>query len=119
MKNTKRIFSFIIILSFLSGCSTAEMFTSEKDDLLFSEITELYDQINNGDWDGALSNVNKFQNNYKDQQWKLLLLGTIDQFHDLELEVESLKEYVKDEDDVESMLGLREIKYQLYTIYNI
>ncbi|MGJ9381869.1 DUF4363 family protein [Salipaludibacillus sp. CF4.18] len=109
----------LMTLCMLSGCSTAEIFQSKTDEALFNDINDLYEQIDKEEWDGALSNVNKFQKNYEKQKLKLLMLGTIDYYHELELEVESLKEYVKDEDDVESKLGLNEIKYRLFTIYNL
>jgi len=47
------------------------------------------------------------------------MLGTMDQFHDLEIEVELLKEKIEDEDDVNSKSALREINYRLYTLYNL
>ncbi|WP_264755142.1 hypothetical protein [Bacillus solitudinis] len=40
-------------------------------------------------------------------------------YKDIELEVESLREYVKDEDEVESLISLRQILYRLNVIYTM
>jgi len=119
MKKLGYIIGLFMIINLVSGCSTAEFFRTEKDELLFSEIASLYDQIDEEEWDGVLSDVNKLHDNYKQRKWKLLMLGNMDQFHDLEIELELLKEKVEDEDDVESKSALREINYRLYTIYNL
>jgi hypothetical protein len=49
----------------------------------------------------------------------LQLLGAKSDYQDIESEVKWLKEYVKDEDGVESMIRLKQIHYRLTVIYNM
>nr|WP_235788423.1 DUF4363 family protein [Salipaludibacillus sp. CUR1] len=103
----------------ISGCTTADFFITEKDERLFTEIAELYEEVEAGDWDEASARVKKIEKTYDERKWKLLMLGAIDTIHDLEMEIELLKENIREEDDTESKLTLQGIRYRLFAIYNL
>ncbi|WP_157812034.1 DUF4363 family protein [Alteribacter populi] len=117
MVSTSRSVTLIIIIIFLTGCSNVSI--TEKDELLFEKIDELHVQIDQEQWEKALSNINEFQNSYEHRKWKMQLLGAIDDYEEIELEIEKLKETLKDQDELESKVGLREIKHRMFLIYNL
>jgi DNA polymerase III delta prime subunit len=92
---------------------------SEKDELLFYSIDELQHQIEKEEWVHVLSNINEFQEKYEQRKWKLQILGEIDDYKEIELEIGALKEYVKEKDKLESMIALSEIKQRLQIIYHL
>lgn len=108
-----------MILILISGCNVGNIVKTEKDELLFDKIFELQDQIEHQQWDAALSSITELENEYAQRKWKLQLLAAKYDYHDIELEMELLKENVKDEDTVECMLRLRQIHYRLTVIYNM
>jgi DNA polymerase III delta prime subunit len=112
----KLILAFILFLSFITGC---DVIKSEKDELLFYSIAELQHQIEQEEWVHALSQINKFQKKYEQRKWKLQLLGELDDYKEIELEIGSLKEGVKEKDKLESMIALSEIKQRLHIIYHL
>jgi hypothetical protein len=114
-------FIYILGLSiiFISGCSIGDFIKTEADDILFTQLSELQHQIEAEKWEGSLSNINEFEQEYAKQKWKIQLLAAKQDYQDVELEVELLKEYVKDQDKVESMSRLRQILYRLTVIYNM
>jgi hypothetical protein len=107
------------MLILISGCNVGNIVKTEKDELLFNEIFELQHQIELNEWGDALSNITEFEKKYSQRKWKLQLLGAKSDYQDIESEVKWLKEYVKDEDGVESMIRLRQIHYRLTVIYNM
>jgi hypothetical protein len=112
-------FGLLLILTLISGCNAGNIVKTEKDELLFNKINELQHQIEQEEWDKARSNITEFEKKYAQRKWKLQLLAALSDYKDIELEVELLKEYVADEDKVESLLRLRQIHYRLTVIYNM
>ncbi|WP_227936124.1 DUF4363 family protein [Alkalihalobacillus deserti] len=119
MTGISSAFRLLLILTFLSGCNVGNMVKTEKDELLFNEINELQHLIEEEEWDDVRSNISAFEKRYTQQKWKLQLLAAQSDYQDIGLEVELLKEYVKDEDEVECLLRLRQIHYRLTNIYNM
>jgi hypothetical protein len=112
------ILALCMILSLVAGCNVGSVFITEKDELLFNKIDELYEQIEDAEWDEAFANMNDFKQEYEQRRWKLMLLGELDDYKQIELEMERFKESVEDEDEYESKVGLREIKYRLFIIFH-
>jgi hypothetical protein len=108
-----------MITILFSGCTVGNIVKTEKDELLFTKISELQHLIEEEEWDNALENIREFENKYAKRRWKLQLLAAISDYKDIELDVELLKEYVKDQDGVESLIRLRQIYYRLTVIYNM
>jgi hypothetical protein len=121
--NMIRIINYVVglfmMLILISGCNVGNIVKTEKDELLFNEIFELQHQIELNEWEDALSNITEFEKKYSQRKWKLQLLGAKSDYQDIESEVKWLKEYVKDEDRVESMIRLKQIHYRLTVIYNM
>ncbi len=109
---------FMIII-LISGCNVGNIVKTEKDELLLNSISHLHHQIEQEEWDGAVSNITEFEKEYAKRKWKLQLLAAQSDYQDIELEVELLKENMKDEDKVECLLRLRQIHYRLTSIYNM
>jgi predicted HAD superfamily phosphohydrolase len=108
----------VLLMSFtlVTGC---DVFKTEKDEILFNKIEELQLQIQEEQWDEALSNMNEFKKVYGARKWKMQLLGELEDYKDIELEMELFKESVKDQDELESKRGLSQIKHRLIYIYNL
>jgi hypothetical protein len=121
--NMIRIINYVVglfmMLILIAGCNVGNIVKTEKDELLFNEIFELQHQIELNEWEDALSNITEFEKKYSQRKWKLQLLGAKSDYQDIESEVKWLKEYVKDEDGVESMIRLKQIHYRLTIIYNM
>jgi DNA polymerase III delta prime subunit len=112
----KLILGLILFLSFITGC---DVFKTEKDELLFYSIAELQNQIEQEEWDQVLSHISHFQEKYEQRKWKLQLLGELDDYKEIELEIGALKESVKEKDKLESMIALSEIRHRLLIIYSL
>ncbi|MFC0559802.1 DUF4363 family protein [Halalkalibacter alkalisediminis] len=119
MTRISSAFGLLLILTFFSGCNVGNIVKTEKDEFLFNKINELQHQIEQKEWDEVRSNITEFEKQYAQRKWKLQLLAALSDYKDIELEVELLKENVKDEDEVESLIRLRQIHYQLTVIYNM
>jgi hypothetical protein len=100
-----------------TGCSNVTI--TEKDELLFYKIDELHDYIDDEQWEKALKNLNEFQKSYKSRKWKLQLLGVLEDYKEIELEMEQLKENIKEKEELECKIGLLHIKHRMYIIYNL
>ncbi|SES11317.1 DUF4363 family protein [Salipaludibacillus aurantiacus] len=119
MYKTLMIPALIIFVILISGCSTSDIFITEKDELLFTEIRALYEEIDERKWEDAKSKMTNIEKIFEQRKWKLFMLGQLSQIHDIELEFELLIENINEEDDSESKLGIKKIKRQLYSIYNL
>ncbi|WP_332631588.1 DUF4363 family protein [Halalkalibacter flavus] len=113
------ILGLCLVFMTISGCNVGDFVKTEKDELLFIKISELQHLIEKEEWDNALENIREFENTYSKRKWKVQLLAALDDYKDIELEVELLKENVKDEDQVESLIRLRQIHYRMNFIYNM
>lgn len=116
MSKFRLILGLIVMLISITGC---DIFKTEKDDLLFHSVTELQHQIEKEEWDKALSNINKFENLYEERKWKLQLLGELEDYKEIELEIVALKESVKEQEKLDAKIGLGQIKHRLDVIYNL
>ncbi|WP_088102925.1 DUF4363 family protein [Halalkalibacter urbisdiaboli] len=114
--NGKQLVLIITTLFLLTGCNIVQ---SEKDHHLFSSITELQHHVEEEAWTDALLNIQAFQKEYEQRKWKLQLLGALDDYKEIELEIASLKESLKGEEELESKISLSHIKHRLQLIYNL
>lgn len=112
-------FGLLMLLTLMSGCTVANIVKTEKDELLLIKIDELRHLIEQEEWNDVSSNITNFEGMYEQRKWKLQLLSALSDYKDIELEVELLKENVKDEDEIESLIRLRQIQYRLSVIYNM
>ncbi|MCR3920964.1 MAG: DUF4363 family protein [Firmicutes bacterium] len=106
----------VALLLITTGCS---VFKSEKDDVLFSTVIELQQQINNQEWRQALTNTGNFQNHYKNRKWKLQLLGEAEDYKEIEVKTLVLREAIKQKDELEANTTLEEILYRLQVIFEL
>lgn len=106
----------IVVLSLIMGC---EALKTEADKGLFDSIAELRQQIEQEEWDDTLSHINLFKESYEQRKWKLQLLGDLDDYKGIELELVSLEESAKDKNKLETLIALMEIKQRLEIIYNL
>ncbi|WP_209124878.1 DUF4363 family protein [Alkalihalobacillus sp. BA299] len=109
---------FLIMLgSLITGCSNLTIM--EKDEILFNKIELLQDYVEKEDWEQALSVINDFQIDYRNRKWKMQFLGGLDDYRELELEIEKLKETIKENEKLESKVGLRQLKHRILFIYDL
>ncbi|BAB05688.1 DUF4363 family protein [Halalkalibacterium halodurans] len=108
-----------LLLTLLSGCNVGDLFKTKNDELLFDQVMELQQQIEHQKWEEALANIENFEAHYANQKWKMQLLGELEDYQDIELEIERLKVNVQEQDEYECMLGLKQIQYRLAVIYTI
>ncbi|MFD1040361.1 DUF4363 family protein [Virgibacillus byunsanensis] len=108
------IVSFILLAS-ITGC---DLLKTEKDDLLFNAVTEIELQVDKKEWDKSTSTINEFQELYEKRKWKLQLLGEMEDYKEIELEMGTLKESLKDQDQLESKISLGQIMKRLQIIYD-
>lgn len=106
----------IVFFIILSGC---DLVKTEKDEVLFKTASDVHNQIEQQEWDKALTTIKEFENLYEDRKWKLQLLGELEDYKELELEIVTLKESLKEEDRFEAKVGLRQIEHRLHLIYEL
>lgn len=116
MSKFRLILGLVALLILITGC---DVFKTEKDVLLLNSVTNLQHQIEKDEWDKALSNINKFENLYEERKWKLQLLGELEDYKEVELEIAALKESVKEQEKLDAKIGLAQIKHRLHVIYNL
>ncbi|MEC5423890.1 DUF4363 family protein [Virgibacillus sp. C22-A2] len=116
MFKLKLVAAFLLLLLLLTGC---DLLKTQKDDLLFTSVTEVENQIKKKEWDQATSTISDFQELYNKRKWKIRLLGELDDYKGLEAEVISLKESLREEDEMESRIAIGQIMHRLHLIYNI
>ena len=116
MVHFKLATALLFLLVTLTGC---DLLKTEKDHLLLTSVTKTETHLDKKEWDQALANINDFQDLYNQRKWKLQLLGELEDYKEIESEIISLKVSLKDEDELESRIGLGEIIYRLNVIYNL
>ncbi len=113
---SSRTLGILMVFVLITGCNVTK---SEKDQTLFGKVDEMQHQIEQDQWDKLQSNLEEFEAKYKRQKWKMQLLGEHGDYQGIELEIEQMKESVKERDRLESKLGLRKIKHHMTLIYNL
>ncbi|WP_197046647.1 DUF4363 family protein [Oceanobacillus salinisoli] len=116
MGKIKLLSALVFIFILTSGC---DLVKTEKDELLFSSVTLLEEQINKKEWGQAISTIDEFEELYNKRKWKLQLLGELEDYKEIELEILALKESLKEEDEYESKVSLDQIIHRLHLIYNL
>jgi hypothetical protein len=106
----------LFCLNMITGC---DVIKSDKDQLLFNKIEELELQVEQEQWDEALFHMNEFKDSYENRKWKLQLLGNLEDYKSIELEIELFNENVQEKDGLESKKGLSHIKYRLFSIFSL
>jgi hypothetical protein len=106
----------IMFIMTITGCGLVK---SAKDQTLFSMIPEIKDQVEKNEWDAAVSDIHKFEEKYDKRKWKLQILGELDDYQSIELEIEKLKESAKEKDRLESNQGLSQIQFYMESIYSL
>ncbi|MBP1970170.1 hypothetical protein J2Z83_002288 [Virgibacillus natechei] len=112
----KFIMALLLLLITSTGC---DLLKTEKDDLLIRSVTEIEDQIDQEEWDKAISDIHDFQELYDSRKWKLQLLGELEDYKQIELEILGLQQSLKEEDFMEAKIGVGHIKHRLNMIYNM
>ncbi|WP_096188029.1 DUF4363 family protein [Evansella halocellulosilytica] len=110
-------FHLLLIIIFLTSCSN--VLITDNDELLFNKIDELLEEIEEEQWEQAQSRIEEFENSYNERKWKMQLLGVVDDFKDIEGELEKVKVSVREEDDLEAKIGLYEIRHRMRMIYDL
>lgn len=121
-KGSEKMFKLKIILPLciVLICVTAcDIVKTEKDELLFNTVTDIQTQVENREWDSALTNINQLENLYEQRKWKLQLLGELEDYKEVELEIISLKEIIKAQDDLEANITLSNILHRLELIFDL
>ncbi|WP_018922726.1 DUF4363 family protein [Salsuginibacillus kocurii] len=116
MATGRSLIILLFMLSFLTGC---ELFMTEKDDLLFATLGEIREHIEEEEWEEAYAHIEEFQKRYEEQKWKLQLLGGVEDYNEIELQILQFKETIKEEDALESKIGLSQMKHRLTIIYHL
>ncbi|MGO4887615.1 DUF4363 family protein [Anaerobacillus sp. MEB173] len=117
MKKIIRYLALIIMVTSMIGCSNVTI--TEKDELLFNKINQVQNDIEDEQWDRALKNLSEFQKNYQNRKWKMQLLAGLDDYTEIEIEMEKLKETIKEKEGLESKVGLSHIRQRMFIIYNL
>lgn len=113
----KRLFlALLVLLVLLTGCDVVK---TENDRQLFSTATELQQQINNKEWDQAFTKANDLQSQYQERKWKLQFLGELEDYKRIESEILTLKEAIKQKEELESNIAISQILHRLQTIYRL
>ncbi|GAE29786.1 DUF4363 family protein [Alkalihalobacillus hemicellulosilyticus] len=115
----KQLIGIAMLILLITGCNVEQIVKTEKDHLLFQQTSILKEQIENEEWDEVSKSITHFEKNYSKRKWKLQLLAAIGDYQDIELHIVSLKEYAKDEDKVESLTSISQIRHLLTIIYNL
>jgi hypothetical protein len=109
----------VLILTLIAGCHTGEIMKTEKDQVLFDYIGHMQQQVENHEWQEVLINMESFKKEYDKRKWKIQMLGELEDYQDIELEVEKFIISARDNDEIECQLGLKQIEYRLSVIYEI
>ncbi|OIJ15268.1 hypothetical protein BKP35_05315 [Anaerobacillus arseniciselenatis] len=116
MAKTKILIAILFLLIFNSGC---DLIKTEKDRLLLQSTTELEQLIKKEDWETAMENIEKFERHYDQRKWKLQLLGELEDYKEIELQLLSLKENINNEEETEAIISIKQINHLLNIIYNL
>lgn len=114
MARLRLLLVLLILTITVTGC---ELIKTEKDDRLMSTLTELQQQIESNEWDKALLKIRDFHNQYEDRKWKLQLLGEKEDYNEIELQIITLEETIKEKDEFQANISLGQIKHRLQSIY--
>jgi hypothetical protein len=106
----------IILLIAFTGCEAVK---TERDHLLINTMDELRQQIEEENWDSALTQVGIFEKRYEQRKWKLQLLGELGDYKEIEIQLIKLNQALTDKDKTEASVSTNQIIYLLNTIYNL
>lgn len=107
------LFCFIIIL-LLSGCSDPV-----GGEVFFNHIDEMEQALDQQEWNMITQYVEDFKKIYKDEQWKLQLLGDEEEYEGLYRSINNLVAAVKEEDSVNLRMELATSRTILEQIYSV
>ncbi|MCR6109127.1 DUF4363 family protein [Bacillus sp. A301a_S52] len=119
MVKVSKLTRMILILTLIAGCHTGEIMKSEKDQVLFDYIGHMQHQVENHEWREAIISMESFKKEYDKRKWKMQMLGELEDYQDIELEVEKFKVSARENDESECQLGLKQIEFRLSSIYEI
>lgn len=111
----KRKLTFFIFLSImLSGCTN-----QLGGDTFFNHIDLLEQEIDQSEWSKIATQADKLKSIYKDNKWKLQLLGDEDEYEGLHESINNLIAAAKEKDSTSTRLELATVKSILEDIYSL
>lgn len=119
LKKTRYLLGALFLILFLSGCNVGDLFKTDRDEALFTAVTEMKQHVEKEEWMTVRAKMDTFQTNYDNQKWKMQLLGELEDYHDIELEIKHFYISAEEEDAFECLIGLEQIAYRLHTIYTL
>ncbi|WP_179134506.1 DUF4363 family protein [Oceanobacillus timonensis] len=110
----KVIIFFVLLFITLPGCSN-----QVGGDHFFEHIDELEQTIGQSEWDTVTSQAEELKKMYKEDKWKIQLVGDEDEYEGLDESISNLIAAAKEEDVLNTRLELATVKSIFEGIYSL
>lgn len=104
----------MIVILLLSGCSN-----KVGGDYFFNHIDEMEQALSQPEWTVITQQAEELKYMYKDNKWKLQLIGDEGEYESLDESIGKLIEAIKEEDILNVRMELATIKSYLNGIYSL
>lgn len=105
---------FLLMLFFLSGCNEP---IGGK--VFFDHLHEMEQAVDEQEWNQIAKQADELKRMYKEEKWKIQLLGDEGEYESLNRSINNLIVVIKEQDSVNVRLELSMIKTLLEDIYSL